>query len=191
MTEKVSRIQIVFPSQWLYHCSSIKHFLRGPKYCSRRLLWGQKPDKWQPWVSWTGPISTPSCHFPARRRRLSGGKRCGRALMWMVTGSCLSLRSPRWGCVLCSVRGKHSEYLKGIRDVLKLPEIYDSKLAIITAFNFSKSKCKTTRSHGDDYLEFNEFRFFLQTLRQFFEYYQAFSRYCSLVSSHGRKSTNI
>ena len=70
---------------------------------------------------------------------------------------------------------EHSD-LQGIRDVLKLPEVYDSKLAIITAFNFSKSKCKTTRSHGDDYLEFNEFRFFLQTLRQFFEYYQAFSR---------------
>ena len=68
------------------------------------------------------------------------------------------------------------DHLKGIRDVLKLPEVYDSKLAIITAFNFSKSKCKTTRSHGDDYLEFAEFRFFLQTLRQFFEYYQAFSR---------------
>merc|ERR1712241_1667766 len=68
-----------------------------------------------------------------------------------------------------------SEVTTGIRDVLKLPEVYDSKLAIITAFNFSKSKCKTTRSHGDDYLEFNEFRFFLQTLRQFFEYYQAFT----------------
>ena len=80
-----------------------------------------------------------------------------------------------------ALSGINTELLKGIRDVLKLPEVYDSKLAIITAFNFSKSKCKTTRSHGDDYLEFAEFRFFLQTLRQFFEYYQAFSRY----RSHG------
>ena len=66
--------------------------------------------------------------------------------------------------------------IQGIRDVLGLQEIYDSKLAVITAFNFSKAKCKTTRSHGDEYLEFSEFRFFLQTLRQFFEYYKAFSR---------------
>ena len=66
--------------------------------------------------------------------------------------------------------------LKGIRDVLRLEEVYDSKLAVITAFNFSKAKCQTTRSHGDDYLEFSEFRFFLQTLKQFFEYYTAFSR---------------
>jgi len=30
--------------------------------------------------------------------------------------------------------------------------------------------------HGDDYIEFREFRLLLQTLRQFFEYYQAFDR---------------
>merc|ERR1739838_715224 len=29
---------------------------------------------------------------------------------------------------------------------------------------------------GDEYIEFKEFRLFLQTLRQFFEYYQAFDR---------------
>merc|ERR1712202_112333 len=35
---------------------------------------------------------------------------------------------------------------------------------------------KSTKKHADDYLEFLEFRLFLQALRQFFEYYQAFSR---------------
>ena len=40
---------------------------------------------------------------------------------------------------------------------------------------------KSTKKHADDYLEFLEFRLFLQALRQFFEYYQAFSRYENLT----------
>ena len=40
---------------------------------------------------------------------------------------------------------------------------------------------KSTKKHDDDYLEFREFRLFLQALRQFFEYYQAFSRYENLT----------
>ena len=35
---------------------------------------------------------------------------------------------------------------------------------------------QSSNKHGDEYLEFCEFRLFLQALRQFFEYYQAFSR---------------
>ena len=44
-----------------------------------------------------------------------------------------------------------------------------NKLMIICSKNGGK--------HGDDYLEFSEFRIFLATLRQYFEYFEAFKRY--------------
>ena len=39
------------------------------------------------------------------------------------------------------------------------------------------SNMQSDREHGDDFLEFKEFRIFLRTLRQFFEYHQAFKRF--------------
>merc|ERR1712107_233110 len=48
--------------------------------------------------------------------------------------------------------------------------------AVNRAFHFAKNKSQGESKHGDDLLEFREFRLFLQTLRQFFEYYQAFER---------------
>ena len=49
---------------------------------------------------------------------------------------------------------------------------------------------KSTKKQDDDYLEFREFRFFLQALRQFFEYYQAFSNIFFIwnISNEGVKS---
>ena len=41
---------------------------------------------------------------------------------------------------------------------------------------------KNGGKHGDDYLEFNEFRIFLATLRQYFEYFEAFKRYKLLLN---------
>ena len=49
--------------------------------------------------------------------------------------------------------------------------------AVNRAFHFAKNKSQGDSKHGDDLLEFREFRLFLQTMRQFFEYYQAFARY--------------
>ena len=40
--------------------------------------------------------------------------------------------------------------------------------------------------HGPDYLEFREFRLFLQTLRQYFEYYAAFDE---IDTSNDRRIT--
>ena len=42
---------------------------------------------------------------------------------------------------------------------------------------------KSENPHGDDYIQWPEFRLFLQTLRQFFEYYEAFNRYTELIQS--------
>jgi len=65
---------------------------------------------------------------------------------------------------------------KGMRDVLQCDELFDCKQAVRRAFHFAKSKNNGKSKHGDDFIEFCEFRLFLQTLRQFFEYYQAFKR---------------
>jgi len=70
-----------------------------------------------------------------------------------------------------------AEVDKAIRDVLKIDEVFDAKPAIMRAFQIAKNKTKSKRGDlGDDYIEFREFRFFLLSLRQYFEYHVAFSR---------------
>ena len=48
--------------------------------------------------------------------------------------------------------------------------------AIMRAFQISKESKKSKSEVGDDYIEKREFKFFLSSLRQYFEYYEAFSR---------------
>jgi len=70
-----------------------------------------------------------------------------------------------------------AEVDKGVRDVLKIDEIFDAKNAIMRAFQIAKNyKQKGNTSTGADYIEKKEFRIFLLTLRQYFEYSEAFSR---------------
>lgn len=77
---------------------------------------------------------------------------------------------------LDSVSGLLSQVDKGIRDVLACEELFDCKPAVNRAFHFAKNKSQGDDKYGPDYLEFREFRLFLQSLRQYFEYYQAFDR---------------
>ena len=65
---------------------------------------------------------------------------------------------------------------KAIRDVLEIDEIFNAKPAIKRAFEIAKNKFPSQRSHGDDYIELREFKFFLLSLRQYFEYWVAFCR---------------
>merc|ERR1712183_717733 len=69
-----------------------------------------------------------------------------------------------------------AEVDKGMRDVLQCDDLFDCKPAVQRSFHFAKDKSPGQNKHGDDYLEFREFRLFLATLRQYFEYYQAFKR---------------
>ena len=66
--------------------------------------------------------------------------------------------------------------LQGIRDVIAVDELFDAIPAINRSFHHVKNVSKTPNEHGPDFIEFREFRLFLQTLRQYFEYYQAFDR---------------
>merc|ERR1712106_459395 len=88
------------------------------------------------------------------------------------------IRKKMWGAIDVNDNGyvSLSEITRGVRDVLNLGDLFDCRPAINRAFHYSRSVSKSTKKQDDDYLEFREFRFFLQALRQFFEYYQAFSR---------------
>jgi len=69
-----------------------------------------------------------------------------------------------------------AEITKGVRDVLNIGDLFDCRPAINRAFHFARDVHPSSNSHGDDYLQFSEFRLFLHAVRQFFEYYQAFDR---------------
>jgi len=69
-----------------------------------------------------------------------------------------------------------AEITKGVRDVIAVDELFDAIPAINRAFHHCKNIGEDKGGHGPDFIEFREFRLLLKTLRQFFEYYQAFDR---------------
>merc|ERR1712184_30346 len=60
-----------------------------------------------------------------------------------------------------------AEVTKGIRDVIAVDELFDAIPAINRSFHHVKNVSKTPNEHGPDFIEFREFRLFLQTLRQY------------------------
>ena len=77
---------------------------------------------------------------------------------------------------------------KGIRDVLKLPDVFHMKQVIMRSFQAAKNSVKSKNAaHGADYIEKNEFRYFLCYLRQYFEYYEMFS----IVNTDGDKYLDL
>merc|ERR1739844_843979 len=89
-----------------------------------------------------------------------------------------SRRKDMWTAIDVNGNGFLSlaEVTKGVRDVIAVDELFDAIPAINRSFHHCKAVSKSSNEKGDDYIEFKEFRLFLQTLRQFFEYYQAFDR---------------
>lgn len=79
-----------------------------------------------------------------------------------------------------------AEVDKGIRDVLQLDMIFNSKPAIMRAFQAAKNKGPKRTKYSDDYIERNEFRILLVYLRQYFEYWQMFQR---IDANNDRKVT--
>ena len=96
-----------------------------------------------------------------------------------------------------------STSLQGVRDVIAVDELFDAVPAINRSFHHVKvnafsgfiglyfnifdnmqNVAKSDNPHGDDYIQWPEFRLFLQTLRQFFEYYEAFNRYQSFCGNN-------
>ena len=68
-----------------------------------------------------------------------------------------------------------AEVDKAVRDVLKIDDIFNAKPAVMRAFQIAKNSKPSRRGDlGDDYIELREFKYFLLSLRQYFEYYVAF-----------------
>ena len=68
-----------------------------------------------------------------------------------------------------------AEIDSAIRAYLNIDDVFNAKPAIHRAFKYAKNYSKSGNV-GDDYVELSEFRIFLLSLRQYFEYYEAFSR---------------
>ena len=69
-----------------------------------------------------------------------------------------------------------AEFDKGLRDVLKLPDIFKLKKVSLRAFQAAKTAVKSSSKYGDDYVGWLEFRIILVYFRQYFEYYVMFCR---------------
>merc|ERR1711872_146081 len=89
-----------------------------------------------------------------------------------------SARKELWDAMDVNGNGYLSlaEVTKGVRDVIAVDELFDAIPAINRSFHHCKDVSKNPSEHGPEFIEFREFRLLLQTLRQFFEYYQAFDR---------------
>ena len=69
------------------------------------------------------------------------------------------------------------EVNKGIQHVLKIDALFNAPLVVTKAFNIAKNSRASKRGVvGDSYVELREFKFFLLSLRQYLEYWVAFSR---------------
>lgn len=63
-----------------------------------------------------------------------------------------------------------------MRDVVQIPILFDTKPVIMRAYQSAKNKLKAKSKVGDDYVSQAEFKYFLQYLRQYYEYWVAFDR---------------
>lgn len=64
----------------------------------------------------------------------------------------------------------------GVKNVLNMPEIAECKPVIFKAFEAAKRISRNTNDPSKNFVEKNEFRYFLCYLRQYFEFYQMFSQ---------------
>merc|ERR1711962_1412620 len=76
-------------------------------------------------------------------------------------------RKKMWEAIDANDNGYVSlaEVTRGVRDVIDVDDLFDSRPAINRAFHHTRKAAKSTRSHGDDFLERKEFRLFLKSLR--------------------------
>ena len=69
-----------------------------------------------------------------------------------------------------------AEFETGVRDVIKLPQLFAIKPVLMRAFMAAKNKMKAKAKHDDDYVTKREFRYLLKFLRQYYELWVAFDR---------------
>ena len=69
-----------------------------------------------------------------------------------------------------------AEVDKGMRDIIQIPQLFDTKPVMLRAFNAAKDKVKGKSKYSKDYIEKKEYRLLLKYLRQYFEYWVAFDQ---------------
>ncbi len=80
----------------------------------------------------------------------------------------------------------YNEAMIGIKTVLGLNEVGDCKPVIYRAFTMAKNSSHNTKKLSHDFIELNEFRYFLCYIRQYYEYYEMFS----IINTDGNSSIN-
>ena len=68
-----------------------------------------------------------------------------------------------------------AEVDKGVIDVIQLPELFELKPVLIRAFNAAKTKLKASSKYGDDYVSKAEFKYLLQYLKEYTNYWVVFN----------------
>ena len=69
-----------------------------------------------------------------------------------------------------------AEVDKGVRDVIQLPELFELKPVLIRAFNRAKTALKASSQYGDDYVSKAEFKYLIQYLREYSNYWFVFNQ---------------
>lgn len=69
-----------------------------------------------------------------------------------------------------------AEVDKGMRDVIKLPRLFDTKEVLRRAFVAAKTKAVSKDKFGDDFVTKSEYRYLLKYLRQYYEYWVMFEQ---------------
>ena len=97
-------------------------------------------------------------------------------LPWHRTEEQRQLRIQQWKGIDVNGNGYLSlaEIDKGMRDVVQLPQLFETKPVLMRAFMAAKNKVKSKSQYGDDYVTKGEYRWLLQYMRMYFEYWVAF-----------------
>ena len=61
-----------------------------------------------------------------------------------------------------------AEVDKGMRDVIRIPILFDLKPVLMRSFQAAKNKLPAKNTHGKDYVSRAEFRYLLMYLRQYY-----------------------
>ena len=69
-----------------------------------------------------------------------------------------------------------AEIDKGIRDVLEMPELFETKPVLMRAYQASKDKIKGKSDFSDDYVSRAEFKWLLIYLRFYYQLWEDFEK---------------
>lgn len=99
-------------------------------------------------------------------------------LPWEKTDEGKKKREEQWNQIDVNGNGYLSlaEVDKAMKDTIQLPVLFDLKPVVLRAFQAAKDIAPAKSKKDDDYIQKVEYRMLLGYLRQYYEYWLAFSR---------------